>query len=114
MAGKPMIIVYYSIFVYGSNNFLFCLLVHKWGIIITISYTTYDNGVIILQGEAAQDTAGPSQVGVSPPLSPFAVQGVQAAADRTEAADDGRFSSLQRLSGSASTSQQVHNLVCRV
>ena len=54
-----------------------------------------------------QDTAGPSQEGVSPPLSPFAVVGVQAAAERTAAADDGPLSSLQRLSGSASTSQQV-------
>ncbi|KAL3160650.1 hypothetical protein ABBQ32_010571 [Trebouxia sp. C0010 RCD-2024] len=64
--------------------------------------------------DAAQDTAGPSQPGgaertgsLSPPMSPFAVSGVQAAADRTAAADDGRFSSLQRLSGSASTSQQA-------
>lgn len=60
---------------------------------------------------ATQDTAGPSLEGVSPPLSPFAVVGVQAAAERTAAVDDGRFSSLQRLSGSASTSQQVCALV---
>ena len=59
---------------------------------------------------ATQDAAEPSQEGVSPPLSPFAVVGVQAAAERTMAVDDGRFSSLQRLSGSASTSQQVCSL----
>lgn len=74
-----------------------------------------DNALLLTwQADAAQDTAGPSQPGgaertgsLSPPMSPFAVSGVQAAADRTAAADDGRFSSLQRLSGSASTSQQV-------
>ncbi len=51
------------------------------------------------QDEVAQRTGS-----VSPPLSPFAISHVQAAADRTEATD-GRFSSLQRLSGTASTSR---------
>lgn len=40
----------------------------------------------------------------SPPLSPFGVTTVQAAADRTSVTD-GRFSSIQRLSGTPSTSQ---------
>ena len=58
-------------------------------------------------GATAQDPTRLSQDGVSPPLSPFAVVGVQAAAERTAPVDDARFSSLQRLSGTASTSQQV-------
>lgn len=62
---------------------------------------------MLTQQGAAQDPTRLSQDGVSPPLSPFAAVGVQAAAERTATAEDGRFSSLQRLSGTASTSQQV-------
>ena len=52
------------------------------------------------------ETQAVSRTGsLSPPLSPFSGADMQAAAERTTAAADGRFSSLQRLSGTASTSQ---------
>ncbi len=55
------------------------------------------------QPAASQGSMTERTGSLSPPMSPFGGDQLQAAADRT-AVTDARFSSLQRLSGTASTS----------
>ena len=98
---------------------------------VTISVPKYAMLLVYFLQESEQNQAAASQGSLtertgclSPPMSPFGGDQLQAAAERT-AVTDARFSSLQRLSGTASTSdtgtQQVscsfvhtllHSLVC--
>jgi hypothetical protein len=89
----------------------------------------YAMPLVYLLQESEQHQPAASQGGMiertgslSPPLSPFGGDQLQAAAERT-AVTDARFSSLQRLSGTASTSdtgtQQashsfIHSFVCPI
>ena len=73
------------------------------------AHAMQEDGVQGATAVADQEGVAERSGSMSPPMSPFSVTHVQVAADRTAATTDGRFSSLQRLSGSgsASTSQQV-------